>query len=115
MEDKKGKVGPFFYIASKIISDSVNWDQAEKYGDFKTWGSHYNFWDVLSDANWEFRELDYNYFPRGRVTYNFVQDKYYIYLNPKLNKEKILAKIIKEYDLSGLNYVVDDKDEHYQS
>lgn len=113
--DKKGKVGPFFYIANKIYSDSVNWDKAEDYGDFKTWGSHYGFWDALSRTNWEFQELDYNYFPRGRVTYNFVKDIYYIYLNPKLKSKTILPKIIEEFDLNGLNYVVDDKDEHYQS
>lgn len=115
MEDKKGKVGPFFYISNKIHSDSVVWDRAEKYGNFKTWGSHFAFWDVLSDTNWEFRELDYNHFPRGRVTYNFKERIYYIYLNPTLNQDKILEKVIEAFDLSGLNYVVDDKDEHYQS
>ena len=99
----------------KILNDAVIYDEAEIYGEFKTWGSHYNFWDSLCKTNFDFGELDYNYFPRGRVTYNFVKDVFYIYLNPKLNKKAILQKIIQEFNLNGLNYVVDDKDEHYQS
>ena len=113
--DKKGKVGPFFYIANKIYSDSVIWSQAEDYGDFKTWGSHYYFWDTICKSNWDFKELEYNHFPRGRVTYNFIKELYYIYLNPRLNKDSIIKKIIEEFDLSGLNFIVDKKDEHYQS
>ena len=115
MEGQKGKVGPFFYIRGKVYSDAVDFDQAENYGDFKTWGSHWQFWDKLARKNYEFADMEYNYFPRGRVTYNFVKDIYYLYLNPKLNKEKIVVLIAAEFNLIGLNYVIDTKDEHYKS
>lgn len=55
---KKGKVGPFFYIAGKILNDAVICTEAENYGEFKTWGSHYNFWDSLCKTNFDFGELD---------------------------------------------------------
>lgn len=115
MHDKKGKVGPFYYIKKRIYSDAVVNDQAETYDKFKTWGSHYDYWDKLCRSNWAFQELDYNYFPRGRVAYDYVKNLYYIYLNPKLNNLETLQKIIDEFDLDGLNYIVDDSDEHYQS
>jgi len=114
MKNKKGKVGAFFYINENIYSDSVKIDEAELYGNFKTWGSHYEFWDVLSENNEKLKYLDYNYYPRGRVTYNYIKDEYYIYLNSKLNNQAILEKISEEFNLSDKNYIIDDKDEHYQ-
>ena len=48
------------------------------------------------------------------VLNSLLKDMYYIYLNSSLNTENIIKKIIKEFQLEGLNYVVDDTDEHYQ-
>ena len=110
----KGKVGPFFYLSGEIISDSVPSFQAQRFGDFKTFGDHSKFWDKLAKKLRVLEEQEYFCCPRGRVTYNYKKDIYYIYLNSSLNNETILKKIIKEFQLEGLNYVVDDTDEHYQ-
>lgn len=115
MKIKNGKVGPFFFIQNKVHSDAMDIDRAEDYGEFKTWGSHWQFWDKLVASNYEFAELEYVYFPRGRVTYNYVKDIYYIYLNPKLNRESIIEQIVEEFELTDLHYTVDDTDEHYRS
>lgn len=109
-----GKVGPFFYKDGKIYSDSVDNEIAEEYGEFKTWGNHSDFWDVLSKKYPRFQYMEYYECPRGRVTYNYVKNKFHIYLNPRLNNMDILEKIIHEYNLDGLSYIVDDTDEHYQ-
>ena len=112
MNLKVGKVGPFFYIDGQIYSDSVNSDSAEKYGDFKTWGSHDKFWSSLPLK--VRKNCEYTQCPRGRVTYNFVNNEYLIYLNPRINNPELIEKLVEEYNLSGLLYYVDDTDEHYQ-
>ena len=114
MADNNGKVGPFFYLSGKILSDSMTVNSAEKYGDFKTWGDHSKFWDSLSKRYRALRNIEYFNCPRGRVTYNYTNDHYYIYLNKKLNRESIISMILKEYRIDNGNYTVDDTDEHYQ-
>jgi len=109
-----GKVGPFFYKDKILLADSIDINDAEKYGDYKTWGNHSIFWDNLSKIHPELRHIEYFYCPRGRVTYNHNQDKYYIYLNPKLNTKSIINMILHKFDLIGLDYIIDDTDEHYQ-
>lgn len=109
-----GKVGPFFYINGEVFGDSIENNKAETYGDFKTWGNHSNYWDTLSNKYLHLKYMEYFDCPRGRVTYNTITKKYYIYLNPKLNNASVLEKIVNEFDLNGLDYTVDDTDEHYQ-
>lgn len=110
----KGEVGPFFFKDGKVLSDSVEINRGEVYGDFRTWGDHSTFWDRLSEIHPELWEMEYFLCPRGRVTYNAVLDKYYVYLNANLNTKKVVDLILQEYDLVDLNYVIDDTDEHYQ-
>lgn len=110
----KGKVGPFFYKDGKILADAVDIASAEKYGEFRTWGNHAIYWDSLSKTHPEFRNIEYIRCLRGRITYNFNLNKFYIYLNPKLNNIRILRMILHEFDLNELDYIVDDTDEHYQ-
>jgi len=83
-----GKVGPFFYKDGKILADGVDICNAEKYGEFRTWGDHSVFWDNLSKKHHEYRQIEYFTCPRGRVTYNFNLNRFYIYLNKKINNKK---------------------------
>lgn len=109
-----GKVGPFFYRADVLYGDAMEIENAEKYGDFRTWGNHSEFWDVLSEKHPRFRRVEYFKCPRGRVTYNSIKNQFHIYLNRKLNNDTVLGKIVQEFNLDGCNYVVDDTDEHYR-
>ena len=109
-----GKVGPFFFKDGKVLSDSVEINRGEVYGDFRTWGNHSTFWDHLSKIHPELREMEYFLCPRGRVTYNSVLDKFYVYLNSDLNNKKVVDLILQEYDIVGRDYITDDTDEHYQ-
>jgi len=97
-----------------VYSDAIDKEYAEKYGDFKTWGNHAEFWDVLSKKYRYLQDEEYFHYPRGRITYDNVNDKFHIYLNPKLNTPKILEMIFQQFDLTGGNYIVDVTDEHYQ-
>jgi hypothetical protein len=109
-----GRVGPFFYIGKRIVSDTVGWEEAEVYGKFRTWGSHADFWDRMSKKDARLGLDEYFEYPRGRVNYDAVEDKFHIYLCPVLNNEKILGMIIKQFELNDMQYLVDDTDEHYQ-
>lgn len=111
----EGKVGPFFYINKKIFSDSISSEKANNYGEFKNWGSHSKFWDLLSSQYPYFKKIEYYICPRGRVSYNTKQKTYVIFLNEKLNSDFIVKQIIVEFNLQGSNYIIDDNDEHYQT
>lgn len=65
MDDVAGKVGPFFYLDGQIISDSIVWPKAERYGDFKTWGSHDRFWGQLVKSRSNAATREYATVPRA--------------------------------------------------
>ncbi len=58
--------------------------------------------------------IEYFKCPRGRITYDYTKNHYYIYLNKKLNRTTIISRILEEYNIQDGNYTVDDMDEHYQ-
>lgn len=115
MDDTGGKVGPFFYLRGRIVSDSVTCEKAESYGEFKTWGSHSSFWDRIPKGLRTPPYAEYTQCLRGRVTFHQAENRYLIYLHPKLDREKILEQIMREFHLAGCDYTVDSTDEHYRT
>lgn len=56
----------------------------------------------------------YNYYPRGRV--EIKKSKVIIFLNPDINKETVIGKIIEEFDLEDVKdiRIVADGSKHYE-
>ena len=114
MGNSIGRVGPFFYLDGKIVADTVRYDEAENYGEFKDWGSHNDFWKIICIIYKENQEKEYYSVPRGRVTYNKNTGVYHVYLNPDINNVRVVSLILEEFCLKGLQYKIDDSDLHYK-
>lgn len=117
MDNKRineARVGAFYFIGNKIISNDADVRDAESYGDFVNYSSHWDLWNAFVKAYPEYDELDYDYFPRGRVIFDRGQHKYILYIDPKLNSSKYINKIKSRYGLSSGAFRLGD-DEHYSS
>jgi hypothetical protein len=103
------KVGLFFYVNGQILTDFVDIDSAQLYGDFKIGdSSHYNIWDEKYEKIYN---KPYDYYPRGRVVYKYKENKYILYAD-KCIKEKGINEIIKTFSIEGENVEID-TDIHY--
>lgn len=56
---------------------------------------------------------EYNYFPRGRVEIN--KGRVAIFLNPDINNEVVINKVIEEFELQNIENIrlIDDGSRHY--
>lgn len=109
------QIGPFYIINDEVFADTENIkDITETYGDFKdSKKDHYSFWDVLCKNGKPFSDHEYDYYPRGRVAYNYVEDKYIIYVDSDLNTQKYIDAIIDVFEIPIEKYTVE-LDEHYK-
>ena len=98
-----------------ILSNEVDMRHGEEYGDFVNYSSHWDLWRAAQKAYPVLKDIEYDTFPRGRVVYNKNTHKYIIYMDPVLNNEIDIDLITDRFNLRSGSYLVDDKDEHYQS
>lgn len=109
-----GHVGAFYFIGNKIITNDIPVEKGNEYGDYINYSSHWDLWRAFVAEYAEYDFLDYDYFPRGRVIYDKANEKFILYVDAKLNSEKYIRKIEKQYLLDA-GYYVQGVDEHYQS
>jgi hypothetical protein len=104
------KVGLFFYVNNKLLTDLVDVGQAEFYGDCKIGeSSHYQVWD---DDYFKIYQKPYDYYPRGRVVYKYKENKFIVYAD-KCIEEKGIMDIIKTFEIEDENIKIDRTDNHY--
>lgn len=108
------RVGAFFFIGDHIISNDIETEQGDTYGDYINYSSHWDLWRTFVEQYPEYECLDYDYFPRGRVVYNVKRGKYILYADPKINDRKYIDKIEKQFCIKPGSYEIG-FDEHYQS
>lgn len=106
-------VGLFFYVNDNFAVASCKLYEAEDYGDFLVFPkSHYDVWNgyrYLKFRNLKTRdEVDFDYYPRGRVVYRKSDDTFIIYYD-KCVADKI-RRITNAYE--GHRYILE-LDEHY--
>jgi hypothetical protein len=108
------KLGIFWRVhvpeaAPMLLVDSVPVTGAESYGDFRTHGGHYEFWSKL--AAMSVSELlqsgfpdvvkwsEYEEWPRGRVVFHVLSNRFVIYADRKLRNPKIVQQIMQRFSL----------------
>ena len=112
----EARVGAFYYAYDHLWSDDEKVRDADEYGGFINYASHASLYDDLKAMFPKlFSKVSYDYFPRGRVVFNKATRKFIIYMDPKLNKPKIINDILDQYDIPSSQYVIDTTDEHYVS
>lgn len=108
-------VGIYFIVKGHILSDSVELEQAESYGEALQYGGHNDFHEALrpeSPIERLFKSMPYDYFPRGRVVYFPNRTMFRVYFDSCLSEADI-QKVIENFAL-GQQSVEIEKDEHYQ-
>lgn len=114
-ESYSPEVGPFYVIDNVVFVDTEEVRDLEVGpGGFKdSDNTHYDYWSVLRRLYPELRNVDYDYYPRGRVVYSSKEDKYYVYLDKCLKNMKNINSILSELKLPTRKVEISD-DEHYQ-
>lgn len=102
------QVGLFFVVKGNILFHGCSIEEAENYGDFKIYNkSHFEIWD---ENYYRKYKVDYDFYPRGRITFNVKQNSYWIYRDTCI-PDDILEKWIIEHEYKR---VAIKEDEHYK-
>jgi hypothetical protein len=103
-------VGLFFYVNGRLLTDLVDIDHAELYGECKIGKtSHLEIWD---ERYYKIYNKPYDYFPRGRVVFKFNEAKFVLYAD-KCIEENGITKILEIFDIENENITIDKTDIHY--
>lgn len=111
---RESKVGAFYFIGNHIVSNNIDMRDGDSYGDYVNYSSHWDLWKSFLRVYPEYKYLDYDYFPRGRVVFDKKNWKYVLYIDDKIKSKEYLDKIETHYNLSKGSYEFGN-DEHYQS
>ena len=107
-ESNISAVGPFFYIDKKLYTHSVPMSEFERDERFYNDPiSHLDFFDTLNIDG------DYGNYPRGRVIYDSLKDKYIVYMDKSIMTEDIKHSVMLAYCLEERKTVFK-RDAHYK-
>lgn len=107
MECLAGRVGLFFVVEGRVLLYACPLSKAGRYGDFLNYPhSHDDIWEAKQRAQYR---VDFDYYPRGRIVYDQVNDRYTIYHDRCCQKAAQL--IGSHYAPANITYSLD---EHYQ-
>ena len=126
-EAKQPSVGIFWVVQrsareTRLLSTGCSLEAAEPYGDFLTFpDGHYNVWEswrTLRDPDAALRALvrtfEYEEWPRGRIVFDRVKERFVLYADRKLMLHATIAKIQDRFALPPDETTVK-TDFHYQS
>lgn len=110
-EDDFYFVGPFWIIGQSVEEINrgnfellaptkvlVNWDGEYLTKVPKTEFLHKHLWNKYKS---KYNNVEYNYFPRGRVSFDATSKKVWINIPRGLNEEIVLSALIKEFYVSS--------------
>lgn len=99
-------VNIFFKVNNEFFIHKCENEQADKYGDFLNYPkSHMEIWNEFYYGKYN---VDFDFFPRGRVVYNVKENCYYIYHDKCIT---VLTEILKDYENEKYKMCTD---YHYQ-
>jgi hypothetical protein len=99
-----------------MFAASVSLPDAQDYGDFKVFEQgHHDLWREAIRANPQWRHLEYEEVPRGRVAFHNDPKKpvFIVYMPRRIAKHK--DKVIGRFHLPAGGICFDFDDEHYQT
>lgn len=98
-------IGSFFYIRGKLIYNACPLAEGrEQAGKLDNSYGHDQLYDDY------FKTGEYIDYPRGRVVWDKEKKRSIIYIDPCINREDVLSRIIAAFDIG--DYVVE-YDDHY--
>jgi hypothetical protein len=115
MHSHSPRVGIFYVIDVDLYIESTPMIEGEDWGDFKTYpNGHIEYWAVLTKQLKLSSCLSYDFYPRGRVSYSKAQDRYMLYIDRSLVKNRQTIRLIKRELCLSNQRVELATDEHYQ-
>jgi hypothetical protein len=108
-------VGIIFLVGKTLLIDRTPVSDGEMYSDFRIHGrGHDIYWETLKESGLVPQDSEYDYYPRGRVAYNTKTEKYSLFLDRCILKNKsVMKKIMSELNLP-MRSTRTDTDSHYQ-
>jgi hypothetical protein len=108
--------------AARLITAGCLLEQAEPYGDFLTYGpGHYDVWTawrrnktIDADHRALVRSCEYEDWPRGRIVFDRLKDRFILYADRKLMAVETIGRIHEHFHLPADRTWVEG-DFHYQS
>ena len=122
-------IGIFWFIKvegrpSTLLADLCAVAAGETYGDFRSFGGHYEYWEKLTALGaGELRRRglpvvpvwsEYEEWPRGRVVYHALTERFVVYADQKLHQIPILELIVNRFGLPNRRFDLRG-DPHYVS
>ena len=114
-ESYSPKVSCFWIIKGDLYGNEVKLNDAILNGDYLVTNElHYLMWDSIKKLNDEFKNKNYDYYPRGRVRFNIKIQQAEVIADEKIiNNEKMKDLIRQELGLLPTTIFITDK--HYIS
>lgn len=128
-EGRAGRVGYFWLVVDRqgcdvILADTLDLAGAETYGELLTHPcGHYEFWEKMKrrgpawlrarNLSAALLSTEYEDWPRGRVVYSPSQDRFYIYVDHRIQTPARIALVRDKFQISGSEVVISG-DSHYR-
>jgi hypothetical protein len=125
-EDNSPLIGIFWMIfvgdGERLLAASSTLNNAEPYGDCLTFGpGHHEIWqgwrrsrELDAAARAAVRAYGYEDWPRGRIVFDRVQDRFNLYCDRKLMRPATIERIQQRFGLPAGRTAIE-ADLHYQS
>lgn len=99
----------------RILMDGKPLSEAEKYGDLAIFdGTHTKLWDTFQRNGIVPPDVEYEEWPRGRVSYDTKTRKFYLFADPCILKDKgLINKIKNDFKLPSAQ-IKTQGDSHYR-
>lgn len=113
--EREPKVGIFWLVDGKLISDVTPVSSAEAYGECLGHAKgHFQYWSELQRTGTIPADTEYEDPPRGRIVFNGGTGQYILYADKCIREQsKVVHKILRDFALPEDGTVLSG-DEHYR-
>ena len=118
MDEDTPLLGPFWGIPRpsrfELLGFPLPFGEVPLIAGFRTvdWG-HYELWPILAEGRADLHAHDYDYFPRGRVSWIAADEEFLILLDRRLKRADFLAQLSRDWRLGAVKTRVG-LDAHYR-
>ena len=109
------KLSCFWFMKNELYGDEIKIKDATSFDNYIINStSHYFLWDSVKDLDEEFKDKDYEYYPRGRVRFNTRINQCEVFADKKIVDSNLAKnKICQELGLPPTTIFM--MDEYYES
>lgn len=104
MDEEDPLLGPFWGIPCpgrfELVGAPQRFTEVPSIGGFRTVElGHFELWPSLAAGRADWRVHDYDYFPRGRVSWTALGDEFLLLLDRRLRRSDFLSQLFRDWRL----------------